>query len=308
MMKASVLALTIALAVLTLAHNAEAGQEGKHNGFSITIGPERTIDDCSQVRLKVRDAAVVRAEQAKTIPRNSISSLQVQAPHHGGIYIQGWDRNEYSIKACLGAAGDSPAEAKAIIDQLSLSIQDGKVTVQGPSGETWVGYLLVQAPNGASLELGATNGPISLNAISASVRAQTTNGPISFNDVSGQVHAHAQNGPINVSGNKGEFHVETQNGPIGVELTGNQWESGELEASAQNGPLSLMLPPNYRSSVRVEASRYSPVECRAVQCKQAMRTWDKPNIIEFGDAPPVIRMSTVNGPLRITSTGDKREN
>jgi DUF4097 and DUF4098 domain-containing protein YvlB len=308
MIKASFLALTIALAVSGLAYNAEAGQERKHQGFSITTGPGKTIDDCSQVRLKVSDAEVVRSEQTKTIPRNSISSLQIQAPHHGGIYIQGWDRDEYSIKACLGAAGDSPAEAKALMDQLSLSIQDGQVTVRGPGGETWVGYLLVHAPNGASLELAATNGPISLNGISASVKAQTTNGPISFNDVGGQVRAHAQNGPINVSGNKGEFHIETQNGPIGVELTGNQWESGELEASAQNGPLSLMLPSSYRSSVRVEASRHSPIECRAVQCKQATRTWDKPNIIEFGDQPPVIRMSTVNGPVTVTSAGDKREN
>ena len=308
MIKASILALAIALAGSGLVNNAEAGQEKRHHGFSISTGPGKMINDCSQVRLNVRDAEVVRSEQTKTIPRNSISSLQIQAPYHGGIYVQGWDRDEYSIKACLGAAGDSSAEAKALMDQLSLSVHDGQVTVQGPGRETWVGYLLVQAPNGATLDLGATNGPISLNAISASVRVQTTNGPISFNDVAGQVRAHAQNGPINISGNKGDFNLETQNGPIGVELTGSQWESGQLEASAQNGPLTLTLPPNYQSSVRVEASKHSPIECRAIQCKQATRTWDKPNIIEFGESSPVVRMSTVNGPVTIVSASDKRQN
>jgi DUF4097 and DUF4098 domain-containing protein YvlB len=306
MIKVSILTLTLMLAGSGLAIDVEAGQERRHQGFSISTGPGKTMSDCSDVRLNVRDAEIVRSEQTKTVPRNSISSLQIKAPNHGGIYIQGWARDEYSIKACLGAAGDNTAEAKALVDQLSLSVQDGQVSVQGPSGEFWVGYLLVQAPNGADLELSATNGPISLNAISATVRAQTTNGPISFNDVAGQVRAHAQNGPINVSGNKGDFRVETQNGPIGVELTGSQWESGELEASAQNGPLSLTLPPDYQSAVRVETSRHSPVECRASQCKQATRSWDKPNIIEFGGSSPLIRMSTVNGPVTISSAGERR--
>lgn len=307
MMKTSLLTLIIALAGLGLAHGVEAGQGRRYQGFSISTGPDKTIDDCSQVRLNVRDAEVVRSEQTKAIPRNSITSLQIRAPHHGGIYIQGWDRDQYSIKACLGAAGDNPAEAKALMDQLSLAIHDGQVSVQGPDGQTWVGYLLVQAPNGATLDLEATNGPIGLNSISASVRAQTTNGPISFNDVAGQVRAHAQNGPINVSGNKGEFHLETQNGPIGVELTGSRWESGELEANAQNGPLTLRLPANYQSSVRVEASKHSPIECRAAQCKQSTRSWDRPNVIEFGDSPASVRMSTVNGPVTIVSADDKRE-
>jgi DUF4097 and DUF4098 domain-containing protein YvlB len=302
-MKKHVLYLMIALIGI---YTTGAAQERKRHGFSISTGPEKAISDCSQVRLTVRDGEVVRSEQAKTIPQNSASSLKIQAPNFGGIYVEGWNRSEYSIKACLGAAGDNSTEAQALLSQLSLSVRDGQVTVTGPGGQQWIGYLLIQAPNGSHLDMSATNGPISLNAISASVEARTTNGPISFSNVDGQVRARAMNGPIDVSGNRGEFHLETQNGPIGVELEGSRWESGTLEASAQNGPLSLTLPEGYQSSVRVEASRHSPVECRAVQCKQAARTWDKPNIIEFGDSTPVIRMSTVNGPVTIVSTNDKQ--
>ena len=306
MIKMSLLFLMIALAVSGLTCNTEAGQKRKHQGFSISTGPGKTISDCSQVRLTVRDGEVAQAEQTKIIPQNSLSSLQIQAPQNGGIHVEGWSRSEYSIRACLAAAGDSVAEAKTVLDQLSLSVRDGRVTIEGPSGETWIGYLLIQAPNGAAIELESTNGPISFNAISASIQARTLNGPISFSDVTGQVRAHAQNGPISVSGSKGDFHLEAQNGPIGVDLEGSRWESGELEASTQNGPLSLTLPPNYQSSVRVEASKHSPVECRAAQCKQAARSWDRPNIIEFGDSSPVIRMSTVNGPVTIGSSGDKQ--
>jgi hypothetical protein len=305
-MKASVALLMVALAGFSLAHSAEAGQGRKHQGFSISTGSDKDLRDCSQVRLSVSDAEVLRSEQAKTIPRNSGAPLRIQAPHHGGIFVQGWDRDEYAIKACLGAAGDTTAEAKALLDQLSLSVHDGQVTVQGPDGEPWIGYLLVQAPNGAALDLTSTNGPIGLNAISASVQARTTNGPISFTGVSGEVNAHAQNGPINVSGNQGNFHLEAQNGPIGVDLEGSRWESGEVEATTQNGPLTLTLPESYESSVHVESAGHSPVECRAAQCKQAARTWDRPNVIEFGGSSPVIRMSTVNGPVTINSTGHSR--
>jgi hypothetical protein len=306
MKKASIALLMIALAGFGLAHSAEAGQGRKHQGFSITTGPDKELRDCSQVRLSVSDAEVLRSEQTKIISMSSNSPLRIQAPHHGGIFIQGWDRNEYAIKACLGAAGDSAAEAKALLDQLSLSVRDGQVTVQGPGGEPWIGYLLVQAPNGATLDLESTNGPIGLNAISASVQARTTNGPISFTGVSGEIKAHAQNGPINVSGNQGNFHLEAQNGPIGVELEGSRWESGELEASTQNGPLTLTLPESYQSSVHMESAGHSPVGCHAVQCKQAARTWDRPNVIGFGESSPVIRMSTVNGPVTINSAGHKR--
>jgi len=306
MKKASMALLLIALAVSSLAYSVEAGQGKRHQGFSITTGPDKELRDCSQIRLTVEDAEVVQSEQTKTIPQNSNSPLRIQAPHNGGIFIQGWNRNEVAVKACLGAAGDSAAEAKALLDQLSLSVQNGQVTVQGPSGEPWVGYLLVQAPNGTSLDLQSTNGPIGLNAISATVQARTTNGPISFTAVSGDVKAHAQNGPINVSGNQGNFHLEAQNGPIGVHLEGSSWESGELEASTQNGPLTLTLPEDYQSPVHVESAGHSPVECRAPQCKQAARTWDRPNVIEFGGASPVIRMSTVNGPVTIDAPGHTR--
>ena len=293
-----------ALIAVGLCYATAPAQERKHRGFSISTGSVKEVRDCSQVRMTVHDGEVVRSEQSKTIPQNSASPLRIQAPTNGGVYVIGWDRSEFSVKACLAASGDSAADAKSLLDQLSISTRDGQVTVTGPDGGHWIGFLLVQAPNGASLDLSATNGPISLNAITATVEARTTNGPISFSDVAGQIRARAQNGPIGVSGNKGNFHLETQNGPIAVDLEGNFWESGELEATAQNGPLSLVLPEGYQSSVRVEASRHSPIECRAVQCKQAVRTWDRPNIIEFGENP-VIRMSTVNGPVTIVSTNDK---
>ena len=135
-MKKHLLYLMAALICVGLCYTTGAAQERKHRGFSISTGPGKEIRDCSQVRLTVHDGEVVRSEQAKTIPQNSISSLRIQAPTNGGVYVEGWDRSEYSIKACLGAADDSAADAKALLDQLSLSVRDGQVTVTGPGGGT----------------------------------------------------------------------------------------------------------------------------------------------------------------------------
>ena len=115
------------------------------------------------------------------------------------------------------------------------------------------------------------------------------------------MRADVQNGPITVSGSSGDFRLTAQNGPLTVELNGTQWSGGELEESTQNGPLTLKLPETYLSSVRVDASKHSPVECRAIQCQQSVRTWDRPTVIQFGDTAPVIRLSTINGPVTIVT-------
>jgi len=308
-MKKSLLFL-IALAAVSLCLNCvkSSAQQKRHRGFTINTGREKTITNCNQLTMRVDDLQVARAEQERTIPKSAVSSLQVQSAYYGGIVVNGWDGDHYSIKACLGAAGESAAEAQNLLSQIALSVQDGRVSVTGPGrNDTWMGYLIIQAPNGAALGLEAKNAPIGVNSITANVEARNTNGPVTLRDVGGNVRAEVTNGPINVSGNRGEHHLKVQNGPLTVELLGSRWESGELEGSTQNGPVELIVPPDYQSAVRVNTSKHSPVECRAAQCKEAVRTWDRPEVIEFGGPNPVVRLSTVNGPTTVKSTGGKRD-
>jgi hypothetical protein len=219
--------------------------------------------------------------------------------------VQGWDRDEYSITACLAAGGDNAGDAQALLAQLRLSINGGKVDVEGPNPHDWMAFLIIQAPNGAALDLEANNGPIGVVDFSGTIKARNNNGPITFYDVGGQVRAEVQNGPITVKGSGGDFRLSAQNGPLTIDLAGNQWSGGELEGSTQNGPVNLTLPEGYLSSVLVNASKHSPVECRAIQCKQAARTWDRPTVIQFGDSTPIIRLSTINGPVTIGSPRGK---
>jgi len=124
MRRAAMALLLIALAGFTLAQSAQAAQRKRHHGFSINTGPDKELRDCSQIRLTAEDAEILQSEQTKIIPQSSNSPLRIRAPRDGGIFIQGWNRNEFGVKACLGAAGDSTAEAKALLPVAAASASD----------------------------------------------------------------------------------------------------------------------------------------------------------------------------------------
>lgn len=304
-MRKTMLFLTVLVLGCVIIFGPAGAQERKHHSTSISMGDVKGITDCGQVKMRVGDGETMRSQLQQTVPRSAISTLQVQSSKNGGIHVQGWNGDQYLITACLAAGGDSADEAKAILDQIKLSVRDGKVTIEGPNPQDWIAYLIIQAPNGTAMDLSSTNGPVGVTGFTGNIHARSINGPITFQEVSGQVVAEVQNGPITVSGSGGDFRLSAQNGPLTVELDGNQWSGGGLEGKTQNGPLTLKLPDSYQSSVRVDASKHSPVECLAVQCRQAARTWDRPTVIQFGEMEPVIRLSTVNGPVTITSPGGK---
>jgi hypothetical protein len=298
--------LTIAAVVFCLGWETGTAQRKKYRNFTISTGPDDTITDCGQVSMRVDDLEIARSDQERTLSKSEVSSLRVRTAEHGGIHVQGWARDHYSIRACLAAAGDGMDEAQKLLSQVSLSVQNGQVSVEGPGGEPWMGYLIILAPSGAVMDLESRNSPIGLHKVTGVIDVRNVNGPVSLKDVGGQVRADVQNGPIDVSGSGGDLRLNVRNGPIDVKLKGTHWENGTLEGHTQNGPLSLKLPADYRSTVRVDASKHSPVECYAVQCKGAARTWDNPNRIEFGGGPAAVQLSTVNGPVTIRSSGQKQ--
>jgi hypothetical protein len=305
MKKSLLLLLALAFAGLCLNCVNIAAQRKGYRGFSINTGADKTITDCGQITMRVDDMQVVRAEQERTLPGSAVSSLKVQPPDRGGVHVSGWDGDHYVIKACLAAAADNAAEAQRALEQLALSTQDGRVTVTGPGGGNWMGYLIIKAPNGASLDLEANNAPIGISSFTGTIEARNQNGPLGLYNVGGQVHAEVMNGPIGFQGDRGEHRLNVHNGPLSILLLGGRWESGSLEGRSENGPLELSLPPDYQSAVQVDASENSPVSCRASQCKEAARTWDKPHLIAFGGPNPVIKLSTENGPTTVKNSSGK---
>jgi hypothetical protein len=292
----------LVLATISLLANGPLAKQRKRawgrSQSSTTVHNE--VRNCDDYDISFGYQEPLRGEEERTIPVSS-APLRVDAAENGGVSVSGWDRNEYSIKACKAAVASGGASATENLRQIHLVISGGHVTVTGPSGGDWVAHLIIRAPANAAFELSTTNGPIDVRHVSGNFQARSENGPIALKDISGEGRAETQNGPIDFRGSRGTLRLRAENGPISVELTGDHWEGGELDASTQNGPVSLSLPANYQSGVRVDASEHSPISCRASQCRLSVRTWEHPSRIEFGSASPVVRLSTVNGPVSIGS-------
>ena len=123
---------------------------------------------------------------------------------------------------------------------------------------------------------------------------------------SGDAEITAVNGPISLDGSKGSVRIHTENGPISVALEGKTWSGAGLTADARNGPVTLMVPSGYQSSFVVESTNNAPVSCKASICDNARKTWDDEHRrIEYGNAPAMIRLSTVNGPISVRESREK---
>jgi hypothetical protein len=253
---------------------------------------------CSDLHIRMNDERPTIVAEERTVTKAEAPVLRVKEVENGGVQVQGWEKEMYSVTACKAAVG---GDAAALLAQIKLAVQGGEVSVNGPHGarDEWTVFLLIRTPRSADIEVTAHNGPVSFYSVDGKIATRATNGPISMKDCSGEANISAENGPISFSGTSGKLRLHTQNGPITVSL-GSNWDGSELVADAVNGPLTLRVPSGFRSSFVVESNGHSPVSCHASVCSDARKTWDDEHRrIEYGSGSPVIRLSTENGPISV---------
>lgn len=293
-------AVLAASAALLVPAAGRAGHFGHHNhDVNVSTNDSGEPVRCDQIEVSFGSGRhnAARSEERVVIPAGR-EPLRIAAARNSGVRVYGADRRDFEVLLCKAAPSEEPLSA------IRLDSSNGEVTVAGPSGEQWVGYLLVQAPRAAAIELEASNGPIGLSGLSGTVTAHAQNGPISIRDSGGNIQAEAQNGPIHVRGDSGHITVRTQNGPIGVSLTGSSWSGDGLDARAVNGPIHVAIPEGYGSAGVVESLGHSPWHCSGRACSEAKRTDDEDRrSMEFGAGAPVIHVATENGPVSIATGG-----
>jgi hypothetical protein len=274
---------------------------GKNVGFNINVARDgQPVTSCGQIEATARRAELARDEEVQNVPA-SAQGLQVSGAKNGAVFVTGGDRADYQVTLCKFVAADTADEARAHLADLSLTNQNGRIGVNGPTESTYMAYVIVEAPRQANLKLDVTNGPLDLRSVSGHIFARTLNGPLSMQGCSGDIDVQAQNGPVSLTEGAGHMRVSAQNGPLTVNLSGSDWQGAGLEAFAQNGPLYLGLPENYRSGVRVDISSNSPFSCVSSACRSATRDWDdRSRTLKFGsDANPIVHVSASNGPVTI---------
>jgi hypothetical protein len=279
-----------------------------HHGHSVSMsgGRREPASDCSDLHVRFDDRDAVMESEERTVGKAEAPTLSVRPHKNGGVQVEGWDKDSYSVKACKFASNENGG-AQRILAQLTLSIRNGEVSTNGPSEDgEWTIYLLIRAPKASVIDLETANGPLSFYSVDGKLTAHATNGPITLRDFSGDAEVRAENGPITITGSSGNVRIHTENGPISINLKGTSWSGTGLTADAQNGPLTLSVPSDYKSSFSVESREYSPMNCKASICDNARKTWDDNHRrIEFGSSPAMIRLSTVNGPVSIQSSREE---
>ncbi len=292
-------------ALLALGFTSARANRHRHS-VNISDGHKQPATDCSELRIRFDDRDALVRSEAHTLTKTEAAVLQIQPHNNGGVQVVGWDKETYSVTACKAAAGSGDT-AERILCQISVSIEHGKISTKGPGEEgDWTVYLLIRTPKSASIDMETMNGPISLYDVDGKLTARAHNGPISLKNFTGDAEITAVNGPISLEGSSGSVRIHTENGPISVALRGKMWSGTGLSADAKNGPLTLMVPNDYQSSFVVESTNYAPVSCQASICDNARKTWDDNHRrIEYGNAPAMIRLSTVNGPVSVRESREK---
>ena len=294
----ALIALTMPLAAGSHSYNNDYSR----HGLSVSIDDWEDVRDCSalHVRYNERDVPVIE----ENVPVSSLRSLKVRSDRNGGIRVVGSNTSSFAVKACK-------ASALGNVSDLRVNVSGNEVSAdRGETDSRSVIYFLVFAPHSATLDLDATNGPISIDGVDGSVTAHALNGPIGVKASSGTLDISTQNGPIAFAGSSGNVKLRATNGPISVKLTGASWGSGSLDASTENGPLALKLPAGYGSGVLVETDGNSPVTCRAAGCQAARKAYATngddddygprwPRRIELGSGTRAISLSTHNGPVAV---------
>lgn len=276
------------LAALPLLLALPAAAHG-HRGVSIR---STGAAGCAGLEVTIDGRPALRADETLSVPGKE--TLRLASPGSGGIRVTGWDRADFEVTACK-AAGDAAALAG-----LAVSTRGGTVSVAGSSEDALVSFL-VKAPRGASLDLSATNGPLSVDGLEGTVEAKVTNGPLSLRGVQGTVRASATNGPVRLVRASGDVTATAVNGPLTVVLAESRWNGKGLSASTVNGPVTLELPPAFASAVRVTSAGHVPLRCKAAACAGARRSGPEggDRVLEIGSGEPVVTLSTVNGPLSV---------
>jgi DUF4097 and DUF4098 domain-containing protein YvlB len=293
MRRALQLSLLGVFSVLT--HSAYA-YDGHHSGLSVSTD-DREVTSCDQLEIRAGNREIARSEERLSLPQTS-SVVRVEAAENGGMYVYGWDRQDFGVLNCKAAASDERTTAEYKLQQIKTSSEGGHLTVSGPEDGDWTSYLIIHAPRSSSLSLTGMNGPISISDLSGKVEVHNTNGPFAIKNSAGEITAEVVNGPIAYAGNGGDVHLHAQNGPIAVKLIGTSWRGKGLEAESMNGPMSLKLQNNYTSGVLVQTRGYSPFDCSG--CEGARKDFDGHNkSVQFGSGTPLVRLSTVNGPVSI---------
>lgn len=210
-----------------------------------------------------------------------VGLLVVDGGANGGVDVLGWNENRIAVRAKVWGQARDGERALEIVDEIRLSMRDGRLEAEGPRTGNREGW-------GVSWEVMVPH--------ETDVRVETMNGGISVADVRGDIDFRALNGGVHLTGVAGHVTGRTTNGGLHVELDGRRWDGQGLDVETTNGGVTLEVPVDY--SARLETGTVNggihldfPVTVQGRIGRRLATT--------LGEGGPTVRAMTTNGGVRI---------
>lgn len=222
----------------------------------------------------------------------SSASVSVDAGKNGGVRVIGGSRSDTLVRARVVAYADTQADADALVKQVQVSTEGGKVTASGLERQSER-----ERGRGRDARRGWHVSFEVWTPSKANVSARTTNGGISIADVTGTVGFDAVNGGVTLSRVAGDVRGQTVNGGVNVVLSGDRWEGSGLEARTTNGGVKVKVPDSYSCQLSV-ATVNGGIRTDFPLTVQGRLGKNIELPLGSGGAP--VRISTTNGGVHLT--------
>ena len=255
---------------------------------------------------------------------SAISTVSLKN-RNGPISLQAWDRAEIQLKVTKRVKGWGLDQTEEILKEIQVEpIHEGEtLTIRAvwPNHWSWWGRspsvrYEVKVPRTMNVETKSSNGRVYASGLEGKQRYSTANGRIQVQGGKGSLEAETANGAIEIDGASGVLEARTKNGSIHIQNIRGRLQAktmngrvrasfsappdGEVELNTKNGSVRLTLPSHTHADVVARTANGSiatdfPL---GVQGEIGKKLEGK-----LGEGGPPIRLSTVNGSIRISKLG-----
>ena len=269
----------LAMATIASASGAAPGRQiiGSEQDHSLA-GIE--ISDCDHFYRTTFTSfrAQTHEQEQREFALTGVGQIKVAAGEESSVTIRGWNRSDARLIVCRYAASHTKAQARQILDKITVSHAGGEIFAAGPAIDTntaWWVNMIVYVPRKASLDIRATTGSVAIR------------------NMNGTVTATATSGGISVAQSSGRYRITTNVGGITLDRV-----SGNVEATSQKGAIALKVPAGNGTTVDAKIVEGGEILCTLRGCEGAQ--WGPGHReLRLGAGQPQIRLSTVAAPIVI---------
>lgn len=181
---------------------------------------------------------------------------------NGSIVVVSHVHPTVDMEIDFKAYGQTEEEAKRNSEQLdcAISAEGGLLTIKAVKPpEHWMSAVSfrLKVPEDCTLQLGTSNGKVSVCDMAAKVQAKTSNGAVSLKNIRDAIQASTSNGTVSVENCQGAIDLSTSNGK--VTYTG-MLVGKDNKIRTSNGRISLVLPATSLTEVSTRTSNGS-IQC-----------------------------------------------